>query len=94
MCIVVQAWECANKLGLIGPAMEQPQYNMFEREKVHMLALSAGLMFIQQQQHQQHVVTVSTAMASVSKAMLQSCAVSESSATPKCGLLCLKWLTL
>lgn len=30
----VQAWECANKLGLIGPAMEQPQYNMFEREKV------------------------------------------------------------
>ena len=31
---MVQAWECANKLGLIGPAMEQPQYNMFEREKV------------------------------------------------------------
>lgn len=38
MCNIVltdaQAWECANKLGLIGPAMEQPQYNMFEREKV------------------------------------------------------------
>lgn len=34
LCIVAQAWECANKLGLIGPAMEQPQYNMFEREKV------------------------------------------------------------
>ena len=33
-CVHVQAWECANKLGLIGPAMEQPQYNMFEREKV------------------------------------------------------------
>lgn len=31
---VLQAWECANKLGLIGPAMEQPQYNLFEREKV------------------------------------------------------------
>ena len=37
--MMVQAWECANKLGLIGPAMEQPQYNMFEREKVHMLSL-------------------------------------------------------
>ena len=43
VCVVVQAWECANKLGLIGPAMEQPQYNMFEREKVHMLALLAGI---------------------------------------------------
>lgn len=30
----LQAWEVANKLGLIGPAMEQPQYNLFEREKV------------------------------------------------------------
>ena len=31
---MLQAWECANTLGLIGPAMEQPQYNLFEREKV------------------------------------------------------------
>ncbi|KAL3160517.1 Glycosyltransferase-like KOBITO 1 [Trebouxia sp. C0010 RCD-2024] len=31
---ITEAWECANKLGLIGPAMEQPQYNMFEREKI------------------------------------------------------------
>lgn len=31
---ITEAWECANKLGLIGPAMEQPQYNLFEREKV------------------------------------------------------------
>lgn len=31
---ITEAWECANKLGLVGPAMEQPQYNMFEREKV------------------------------------------------------------
>ncbi len=35
----MQAWECANKLGLVGPAMEQPQYNMFEREKVTKLPL-------------------------------------------------------
>ena len=34
----MQAWEVANKLGLVGPAMEQPQYNMFEREKVTMTA--------------------------------------------------------
>ena len=28
------AWEVAERLGLQGPAMEQPQYNVFERSKV------------------------------------------------------------
>ena len=31
---IATAWRYADKLGLIGPLMEQPQYNMFVREKV------------------------------------------------------------
>ncbi len=31
---VVEAHKVAKELGLIGPAMEQPQYNLFEREKM------------------------------------------------------------
>ncbi|KAK0635929.1 NADP-dependent oxidoreductase domain-containing protein [Bombardia bombarda] len=31
---IAQAWRYADKLGLIGPLMEQPQYNMLERTKV------------------------------------------------------------
>eukprot|EP00879_Flechtneria_rotunda_P002641 GHRR01002844.1.p1 GENE.GHRR01002844.1~~GHRR01002844.1.p1 ORF type:complete len:217 (+),score=72.75 GHRR01002844.1:837-1487(+) len=31
---VVQAWRIAEHLGLIGPAVEQPEYNMFARKKV------------------------------------------------------------
>jgi aryl-alcohol dehydrogenase-like predicted oxidoreductase len=29
-----QAWQISERLGLIGPAVEQPEYNMFERNKV------------------------------------------------------------
>lgn len=31
---IATAWRYADKLGLIGPVMEQPQYNMLAREKV------------------------------------------------------------
>lgn len=31
---ISQAWRVADRLGLIGPVMEQPQYNMLVREKV------------------------------------------------------------
>lgn len=31
---IAQAWRVADRLGLIGPLMEQPQYNMLVREKV------------------------------------------------------------
>ncbi|KAI0134694.1 putative voltage-gated K channel beta subunit [Xylariales sp. AK1849] len=31
---IAQAWRYADKLGLIGPLMEQPAYNMLQREKV------------------------------------------------------------
>jgi aryl-alcohol dehydrogenase-like predicted oxidoreductase len=31
---IASAWRYADKLGLIGPVMEQPQYNMFDRTKV------------------------------------------------------------
>ncbi|KAL9112281.1 MAG: hypothetical protein Q9227_003399 [Pyrenula ochraceoflavens] len=31
---IAMAWECANRLNLIGPVMEQPQYNMLARDKV------------------------------------------------------------
>jgi aryl-alcohol dehydrogenase-like predicted oxidoreductase len=31
---IATAWRYADRLGLIGPLMEQPQYNMFVREKV------------------------------------------------------------
>lgn len=31
---IAQAWRYADKLGLIGPLMEQPEYNMLSREKV------------------------------------------------------------
>ncbi|KAI9167629.1 voltage-gated K channel beta subunit [Paramyrothecium foliicola] len=31
---ISQAWRYADKYGLIGPLMEQPQYNMLERQKV------------------------------------------------------------
>lgn len=33
-CCFVQAWQISEKLGLIGPACEQPEYNMFARIKV------------------------------------------------------------
>eukprot|EP00244_Chara_vulgaris_P014210 TRINITY_DN875_c0_g1_i4.p1 TRINITY_DN875_c0_g1~~TRINITY_DN875_c0_g1_i4.p1 ORF type:complete len:320 (+),score=57.83 TRINITY_DN875_c0_g1_i4:274-1233(+) len=29
-----EAWEVANKLGMVGPAFEQPEYNLFHRERV------------------------------------------------------------
>jgi aryl-alcohol dehydrogenase-like predicted oxidoreductase len=32
--ISVQAWRVSERLGLIGPACEQPEYNMFARKKV------------------------------------------------------------
>eukprot|EP00894_Picocystis_sp_ML_P003426 jgi/Pico_ML_1/53943/g4399.t1 len=31
---ITEAWEVANRLDMIGPLMEQPEYNMFAREKV------------------------------------------------------------
>lgn len=31
---ISEAWAVADRLGLIGPAMEQPQYHMLERQKV------------------------------------------------------------
>jgi aryl-alcohol dehydrogenase-like predicted oxidoreductase len=31
---IAQAWRYADKLGLVGPLMEQPVYNMLERQKV------------------------------------------------------------
>lgn len=31
-----EAWRVADRLGLIGPAMEQPQYHMFHRERVEL----------------------------------------------------------
>ncbi|KAH7280062.1 hypothetical protein KP509_37G050900 [Ceratopteris richardii] len=31
---IVEAWAIADRLGLIGPAVEQPQYNLFARDKV------------------------------------------------------------
>jgi len=31
---ISEAWRVADKLGLIGPLMEQPQYNMLERQRV------------------------------------------------------------
>jgi len=31
---ITEAWEVATRLGLMGPAMEQPEYNVFERQKV------------------------------------------------------------
>ncbi|KAI1845117.1 hypothetical protein JX266_008664 [Neoarthrinium moseri] len=44
---IAQAWRYADKLGLIGPLMEQPRYNMLEREKVeteyHQLYREVGL---------------------------------------------------
>lgn len=33
---IAQAWRSADKLGLIGPVMEQPEYNMLSREKVEL----------------------------------------------------------
>ncbi|KAI0389506.1 putative voltage-gated K channel beta subunit [Xylariaceae sp. FL0594] len=33
---IAQAWRYADKLGLIGPVMEQPEYNMLSREKVEL----------------------------------------------------------
>ncbi|KAI6784418.1 voltage-gated potassium channel subunit beta-like protein [Emericellopsis cladophorae] len=33
---IAQAWRYADKLGLIGPLMEQPAYNMLNREKVEL----------------------------------------------------------
>ncbi|KAG0566058.1 hypothetical protein M758_7G033900 [Ceratodon purpureus] len=31
---ITEAWEIANRLDMVGPAMEQPEYNMFSRNKV------------------------------------------------------------
>lgn len=31
---ITEAWECARRLDLIGPAVEQPEYNLFSRDKV------------------------------------------------------------
>lgn len=31
---ITEAWEAANRLGLIGPAVEQPQYNLLARDRV------------------------------------------------------------
>lgn len=31
---ITEAWEVANRLDMVGPLMEQPEYNMFAREKV------------------------------------------------------------
>ncbi|MCO5581407.1 hypothetical protein L7F22_035291 [Adiantum nelumboides] len=31
---ITEAWEVANRLNLIGPAVEQPEYNLFARHKV------------------------------------------------------------
>ncbi|GLJ48676.1 hypothetical protein SUGI_1026800 [Cryptomeria japonica] len=31
---ILEAWEIANRLGLIGPQVEQPRYNLFSRDKV------------------------------------------------------------
>ncbi|KAI5061157.1 hypothetical protein GOP47_0023662 [Adiantum capillus-veneris] len=31
---ITEAWEVCNRLGLIGPAAEQPEYNLFARDKV------------------------------------------------------------
>ncbi|KAI0406559.1 putative voltage-gated K channel beta subunit [Xylaria palmicola] len=33
---IAQAWRYADKLGLIGPVMEQPEYNMLNRERVEL----------------------------------------------------------
>lgn len=33
-CVCMQAWRVSERLGLIGPACEQPEYNMFARTKV------------------------------------------------------------
>lgn len=44
---VAQAWRYADKLGLVGPLMEQPAYNMLQRDKVeaefHHLYRETGL---------------------------------------------------
>lgn len=32
--LLPQAWKISEKLGLIGPACEQPEYNMFARKRV------------------------------------------------------------
>ena len=31
---ITEAWEVATRLDMVGPAMEQPEYNMFNRTKV------------------------------------------------------------
>ena len=31
---ITEAWEVANRLGLVGPSAEQPEYNLFARDKV------------------------------------------------------------
>lgn len=31
---IAQAWRCADRLGLVGPVMEQPPYSLLERDKV------------------------------------------------------------
>ncbi|KAL6771520.1 hypothetical protein ACKKBG_A26695 [Auxenochlorella protothecoides x Auxenochlorella symbiontica] len=31
---LLEAWEVADRLGLVGPAVEQPEYNIFQRHKV------------------------------------------------------------
>ena len=33
-CQILEAWECATRLGMIGPICEQPHYNMLHRKRV------------------------------------------------------------
>ena len=37
-----EAWSVAQRLNLQGPAMEQPQYNLFERKKARTAAWAAS----------------------------------------------------
>jgi aryl-alcohol dehydrogenase-like predicted oxidoreductase len=32
---ITEAWEVANRLDMVGPSMEQPEYNMFSRSRVN-----------------------------------------------------------
>ena len=38
---ITEAWGVAEKLGMIGPAMEQPEYNLFNRKKARLLSAGA-----------------------------------------------------
>ncbi len=34
-----QAWNVANRLGMVGPAFEQPEYNIFKRNRVEQVRM-------------------------------------------------------